>query len=186
MKQIKNRWTGEIISEAETIKEAVQNSSDLRHANLYHADLYHANLCRANLRHADLRCADLRGVDLRHADLRNADLRNADLREANFQNAKIRFNKFPSLAFLSCINLGAVSDELALELMRWDANCHPDPEIFDVWKDGGQCPYQHEERFWLFQPERAVWKPGKPTMTGYELIMAICKEKNWKIRGHLG
>jgi len=86
---------------------------------------------------------------------------------------------------LSSIYLGNISSELATELMRWDAQCHPKPELFDKWAKDAHCPYQNEERFWMFNEKKEDWKPGKPTMTGAELILAICKEKGWKIKGYL-
>lgn len=118
------------------------------------------------------------------ADLRYANLRSANLMSADLRYAKIQFYQFPSLRLLSSINLGTINDRLALELMRWDATCHPNPVAFNQWAKGGECPYQNEERFWLFNEKRTVWKPGKPQMTGYELIIAICKEKGWKIKGY--
>ena len=95
------------------------------------------------------------------------------------------FQQFPSITLLSSINLGEISDKLALELMRRDAEAHPYPELFNEWAAGGTCPYQNEERFWKFKERREVWKPGKPQMKGSDLIIEICKEKGWKIKGYL-
>jgi Family of unknown function (DUF5758)/Pentapeptide repeats (8 copies) len=69
--EIKNRWTGAIIT---TI-----NAANLRSANLYGADLRSANLYGADLRSANLYGADLRSADLRSANLYGADLGGADL-----------------------------------------------------------------------------------------------------------
>jgi len=69
--------------------------------------------------------------------------------------------------------------------MRRDAYAHPQPTLFDEWVNGGSCPYQNEERFWHFEPKKDLWKPGKPQMKDSDLILAICKEKGWKIRGYL-
>ena len=44
------------------------------------------------------------------------------------------------------------------------------------------CPYKNEERMHFFQENRNLWKPGAPTMKDSDLIIAICKEKNWKIK----
>ena len=124
-------------------------------------------------------------ANLCEADLYRANLYGAYLSGANLSEANLDFHQFPSLRLLSSINLGSISDKLALELMRWDAQCHPKPELFDEWAKGEECPYQDEERFWVFIEKREVWKPGEPQMTGSELIMAICKEKNWGIKGYL-
>jgi len=77
--------------------------------------------------------------------------------------------------------LGSLSPKLSTELMRRDVYSHPYPERFDEWAKGGPCPYQKEERFWMFDLRKEDWKPGKPEMSDVELIRAICAEKNWEI-----
>ena len=104
MVRIKNRFTGELILELETLQRANLrgadlHDADLRGADLQDADLWYAtsrgakllgaNLQRANLLGADLRGADLRKTDLLGADLRKADLRGADVRGANLRGAAI-------------------------------------------------------------------------------------------------
>ena len=66
--------------------------------------------------------------------------------------------------------------------MRRDAWSHPYPEKFDKWSNDDVCPYKNEERMHFFQENRNLWKPGAPTMKDSDLIIAICKEKNWKIK----
>ena len=72
-----------------------------------------------------------------------------------------------------------------LELMRRDAYAHPKPELFNEWIKIGKCPYKNEERFWLFEPKREIWQPGLPQMADRDLIIEICKNQGWKIRGYL-
>ena len=120
-------------------------------------------------------------TDLHEADLHGADLRGADLREADLHWADLQFKNFPSISFLCSIHLRELSDTLSLELMRRDAYAHPNPERFDVWADGGNCPYEREDRFWMFNVKRSVWKPGPPQMADRDLIVSICREKGWKI-----
>ena len=79
--QIKNRWTGDVICEGETIAEAVVVS-------------------RANLRGADLRCANLRGANLSCANLRCADLSGANLCGVNFSGATLAWNSHDLIAEL--------------------------------------------------------------------------------------
>jgi hypothetical protein len=91
-KEIKNRWTGEVIFAVETdnIKSAVlQALNDKK--SLSDADLRGADLRGADLRGADLRGADLSGADLRGADLRDADLSDADLSSANLIGAVLPY-----------------------------------------------------------------------------------------------
>ena len=163
MAEIKNGWTGKTICKSKT--KTLKNLAESKKAYL--------------------QGADLRGADLQGADLRGADLRGADLQGAYLRGAKIEFHQFPSIRLLSSIPLGVLSDQLTLELMRRDAYAHPHPEKFDEWAKGGECPYQNEERFWFFQENRKLWKLGNPIMRDSDLILAICKEKNWGIRGYL-
>ena len=127
----------------------------------------------------------LKGKGGKRANLSKANLYRANLFGANLSKVKFMFQQFPSITLLSSINLGEISDKLALELMRRDAEAHPYPERFNEWASGGVCPYQNEERFWKFKERREVWKPGKPQMKGSDLIIEICKEKGWKIKGYL-
>ena len=167
------------------LREADLREADLRGADLRGADLREADLREAGLREADLYRADLREADLRGADLRGAGLHEADLRGAGLYRARIEFNLFPSIRLLSSINLGTLSDKLTLELMRRDAYAHPHPERFDEWAKGNRCPYQEEERFWLFIERSEIWRKGSPRMTDRDLIVAICKEKGWEIKRSL-
>ena len=178
------------------LREADLREADLRGANLEEANLGGANLWGAYLRKANLWGANLRGADLRKANLgganlwgaylREANLERANFEEANLGGANFEFWQFPSIRLLSSIQLGKLSDNLTLELMRRDAYAHPHPERFNEWaKDvkDGSCPYQYEERFWLFQEEKGLWRTGKPEMTDRDLIVAICEAKGWKIKG---
>ena len=149
---------------------------NLSGADLYRADLSWADLTRANLYRADLYRANLTGANLARANLARADL----------AGAKIEFQRFPSIRLLSAIPLGELSDQITLELMRRDAYAHPEPDKFTIWaKQDGLCPYQNEERFWYFQENKELWKAGKPKMRDSDLIIAICKEKGWRIKGYL-
>ena len=176
MTQIK-RWNdGKIICEGESdIKTLAENNT---------ADLFRANLSGANLSGADLSRADLSEANLSGADLSGADLSWADLSGAK----NIEFYLLPSIRILSSIQLNDLPDNLQTELMRRDAAGHPHPEKFDEWANhvhNGNCPYENEERFWLFEPKKTCWIPGSPTMSDVDLIIAICKSQGWKIRGYL-
>jgi len=149
------------------------------------ANLRNSDLSGSDLSGSDLSYSYLRGSDLSYSDLSYSYLRDSDLSGSDLSNAKVEFHLFPSIRLLSSIHLGTISDSLTLELMRRDAYAHPHPEKFDKWEKGGQCPYQNEERFWVFKERKGIWKKGKPQMTDRDLIIAICEEKGWKIRGHL-
>ena len=173
------------------LSRANLSRANLSRANLSRADLSRAylsgaNLSRANLSGANLSRANLSRADLSGANFSGADLSGADLSRANLSRAKnIEFYNLPSLATLAKINLYNLPDDLQLELMRRDAQSHPHPELFDEWVKTGKCPYQNEERFWLFEQKPELWKPGKPEISDYQLILEICKSQGWKIRNYL-
>ena len=161
--EIKNRFSGEVIftAKTESLKLAVELAVEAK-----------SNLYRANLS----------GADLSGADLYRADLSGAGLYGANLYGAKINFKNFPSIKTLANVCLGKLSSKLSTELMRRDAAGHPHPEKFTEWANkGGACPYQNEDRFWVFEERKEDWKEGSPQMPDVELIRAICAEKGWKI-----
>jgi len=191
MVEIKNQFNGEIICEGRSKKSAAEKhkadlwGADLREANLWGANLWGADLREADLRGANLREADLREADLRGANLREADLRGANLRGADLREAKIEFYNFPNLSIFTQFILFNLTDELKLELMRRDAEAHPHPERFEKWAKGEDCPYQNEDRWFHFEVDRKLYKPGKPRMKTSDLILELCKCLGFKIRGYL-
>ena len=78
--------------------------------------------------------------------------------------------------------LGTLSKKLTLELMRRDADSHPNPKLFDDWKtNDGKCPYSNNEsRMHYFNENIDWWKKGKPEMRTWDLMVAIAKEKKWR------
>ena len=108
-----------------------------------------------------------------------------DLRGANLREAEIEFYQFPSIRLLSSFKLDNLTDDLTLEIMRWDAYAHPKPKAFDEWAKDGKCPYKNEERWWHFSEKKNLWKSGNPTMRLSDLILEICRQQGWGIRGYL-
>uniref|UniRef100_A0A6M3Y5F9 Pentapeptide repeat-containing protein n=2 Tax=viral metagenome TaxID=1070528 RepID=A0A6M3Y5F9_9ZZZZ len=159
--------------------------ADLSRADLCGANLCRANLCRANLCGANLCGANLSWADLSRADLSRADLSRTDLSRTDLCGANIEFHQFPSIRTLSSMPLRNISNKIILELMRLDADAYPKPELFDIWAQGGDCPYKNEERWWWMSEKREIWKPGKPTMKLSDLILEICRQEGWEIRGYL-
>ena len=80
--QIKNRFTGAVILEIKTLRNA-----DLRNATLANANLTNANLTGADLTDANLTSADLTGATLRNANLTGAKglLSAIDFLDATFE-----------------------------------------------------------------------------------------------------
>lgn len=147
----------------------------LRGVKLRGCDLRGAMFRGADLRGAKLRGADLRDADLTMADLRDADFRDADLRGAVFNGARVANTIWGSPTML----LGAAWDhcgkeDILLDAMRLDASFHPDPLAFDLWAQGGACPY--EDTQWLpvvgLTPQRHLWSPG-PAPNPMQLIARL-------------
>jgi len=169
--------------------------ADLRGANLYGADLYGANLYGADLRGADLCGADLRGADLYGADLRGANLRGAnlygadlyganlygaDLRGANLRGANLQKAKLPAPTVVLLASWEEVAPQLCADLMVFDASCHPEPTKFDVWANGGECPYLGVavERAAQFKESKEIWNQKVGVICRpYDLMMRLINEK---------
>ena len=171
------------LSEA-NLSRADLSGANLRGAKLSRADLSGANLSGADLRGADLHKANLSeanltGADLSGANLRNAALRRADLTWANLIGAKVsEKTMWPAPTMLLLARWGTVSDKLCIELMRYDAANHLQPEAFNVWAKGGGCPYAFCQwsRCANFTEIAALWSPG-PALSALELAMSLVKEK---------
>jgi hypothetical protein len=146
---------------------------DLSGADLSGADLREANLRDANLSGADLREANLRDANLSGADLRGANLRGADLRWANLRGADL-----PSPNDILLAQWCEVSDELCIDLMKYDASNHPDPSSFDLWKEYGKCPFINIkiQRSANFKEKKELWIMG-PAKSAFELMKMLIREK---------
>ncbi len=161
------------------------SDSNLSHSNLSHSNLSHSNLSYSDLSNCDLSSCDLSCSNLSYSDLSECYLLGCNLNFSTLRATKIQFYNFPSIRLLSSIYLYNLPDDLTLELMRRDAYAHPHPELFNEWAKGGECPYISEERFWMFERKREIWRKGKPQMTDRELILAICRSQGWKIKNYL-
>jgi len=171
------------------LRDADLSSADLRAASIWDADLWNADLGYANLRGANLTrsCltrANLRGANLMRscltgADLRGASLCGADLCGADLDSADLRGAFLPSPTMVLMAYWGKVSSNLTIELMRYDASCHPDPTAFDRWaaSDDGPCPYDDVkiQRACYFDEQRILWSPG-PSKRPYDLMVEVIRE----------
>jgi len=124
--------------------------------------------------------ADLRGANLCGADLRGANLRGADLRGANLRGANLQETKFPAPTVILLANWGEVTLQLCADLMVFDASCHPEPTKFDVWANGGECPYLGVavERAAQFKESKEIWNQKVGVICRpYDLMMRLINEK---------
>lgn len=130
------------------------NEADFLGANLSNTNLYNASFCYANFK-----CADLSGADFRYAKLNCAN---------------IQYCKYD---LYSIIQIYFDDPQCVTEAMRHDAANHPEPELFDAWAAGGDCPYNKKGKRLIcgFEAKKELWKPGKPELSLYELWLEIAK-----------
>ena len=139
-----------------------------------------SNLRYANLTRANLTVANFNGTSLFKANLTGANLRGASFARTNLYGADLTGALLPSpLMVLQC-HWGTCSDELTVELMRYDAANHPDPGAFDAWAadpNPGQCPYRNcvAARAVDFNEMSELWSPG-PAKSALELMNMLLKE----------
>lgn len=164
------------------LSRANLNGADLQGAKLREADLSGADLRRANLIDANLFCANLSGADLNGAILRRADLFYADFYCTDLINADLRGARYLWPPALLTAKWKEVSDELCIDLMRYDAANHPVPTQFLAWARGGPCPYGDGRfvRSANFYEKCELVKEDfleRPVKSAYELMMRLFAEK---------
>jgi hypothetical protein len=162
----------------EVIEKYQKGERDFRRANLYGANLYGANLYGANLERANLYGANLYGANLYGANLYGANLYGANLYGANLERANLKWAEYSVQAVLRA-NWGDLSEALCLELMRHDAENHPDGlAAISAWATGNSgCPFSRFQAAFYFAPCKEIWKPGTPTLRGWTLLEALAAEK---------
>ena len=78
-------------------------------------------------------------------------------------------------------NWGTCSDELTIELMRYDASNHEDGSSFDTWKETDICPfvnvrYQRSANFTECQSLWPGWNARKKVKSAYQLMQMLIAE----------
>ena len=67
--------------------------------------------------------------------------------------------------------------------MNRDRDSHPHPELFAMWKNGGECPYSDNvERKHFFNEKKEYYNPMAKRINDRDLIQMISHEKNWVIQ----
>ncbi len=141
---------------------------DFRFANLDSVNLQNSTFDNVNLEYADLTNADLQNASIYHSSMNCTTLTNANLRNAEYK-----------LFEILQINIGDVSPELKLELMRWDAQNYG-IEKMNKWAESASFDYPGS--LFNFAPDKSLWKSGKPKCKSLmELWQWITEELNIKI-----
>ena len=97
---------------------------------------------------------------------------------AHLQGADLQGARLPAPTVVLLASWDVVADTLTADLMRLDAACHPDPDAFDRWAAGGDCPYSgvRVERAAAFTEQRELWVAGPPRRP-YDLMVEVLAEK---------
>ncbi len=160
--------------------------ASLDRARLDRARLVGARLVGASLVGASLDRASLVGASLDRASLDGASLVGASLDRARLDRASLDRARLPSPGVVLLAWWGELSDATTLALMRLDASAHPDPEAFDRWAAGGDCPYTGVlvQRAAYFKEKKSLWSPGSPP-TLWEALCLVLDEKcpGWRGEG---
>ena len=137
------------------------------------------NGVRMNLEDCDLREIDLSGANLSRADLSGANLSGAYLSRAYLSGANLSGADLSSPSGILLANWGELSPELTAHAMNYDAWFHNAPEKFTIWSNGGSCPYADSkfQRACNFREKRELFNPSLPLMRGWDLMVAIIREK---------
>jgi len=100
-----------------------------------------------------------------------ANLSSANLRLANLFNTKL-----PSIGMVFLASWSEVSDQLCLELMRYDASLCGGS--FEKWVEKNICPFDGQmfTRSINFKEKKELWSPGS-AKNALELCMMLLKEK---------
>ena len=143
------------------LSRANLSGADLSRANLYLANLSRANLYGADLSGAELSRANLYGANLSEANLYGANLYGANLSGANLSRAHLSGANLSLAIFnplsLMLLNFGLLSDDMTLELMRWDALACGVSKM-NEWSRGGPCPFGGTVlRPFMFRERKGPW-----------------------------
>jgi Pentapeptide repeats (8 copies) len=103
--------------------------------------------------------ASLSGASLSGANLFGASLSGANLSGANLFGASLSGANLPSPQIVLSAFWGSLSDQLTADLMEYDANSHPDRNAFQIWAEGGKCPYDSVkvQRAANFTENKTLW-----------------------------
>ena len=118
-------------------------------------------------------------MNLEDCDLQEIDLSGAYLSGANLSGAYLSGANLSSPTGMLLANWGELSSELTIHAMNYDAWFHDSPEKFTIWANGGACPYADSkfQRACNFREKRELFNPSLPLMRGWDLMVAIIREK---------
>lgn len=101
------------------------------------------------------------------------------MHRASIRNAKFIKTSLNPLSMLQCSWFRVSNPSLIDKLMRFDAANHPNPKAFDLWKEGGPCPYSclNVKRAVAFYQNEEFYTKG-PALSAYKLMMLLFKDQN--------
>ena len=178
-----------------TFYESNLRGIDFRNCTFDSCSFRHANLRITKFKNCTFTRSDFDCASLRSGQLFDSQFRSCRFEGANFDNANIH-----NVNFLNCYSIcptrmllahwGILSHSLTKELMRYDAENHPDKERFRQWVKEDSCPYQDCAigRVALFSENSTIYQHAKKNtraLPAYELMLRCFKEHNIKLEGNL-
>jgi uncharacterized protein YjbI with pentapeptide repeats len=156
--------------------------ADLFQADFFGSDLSYVNFSHANLSHATFFGANLSHTNLYHANLSHVNFSGANLSHANFSGANVKEVEWPAPTMVLLAEWRECSDELTLELMRYDASNHLNPKSFIIWRKNNLCPYTNEnyKRCANFSERSSLITPSflkHRVQSAITLMMKLLEEK---------
>ncbi len=115
------------------------------------------------------------------ANLGGAYLMSANLGGAYLSGANVASVCWPAPTMVLLANWDRIGDALTLDLMRYDADNHPDPKSFLRWAKTGECPFSkiNIQRSANFLENPKLIKPSflrRKPKSAYQLMQALLKE----------
>jgi len=173
-------------------------------ASLTYCNLYDCNIIKAELSNSmfsvsnlvgstivnskfydcDFSSANISCTNIENCLLEDCDLFKASLYGTRFKNVTFINSELPPVTDLLRCNWSGCSDDLVLELMRYDCSLVPNGrKLFDKWKAGEGCPYNNQSfgREAVFAESSKLWKYGRPK-SALTLVKKLFKEFNITVR----
>lgn len=178
------------------------------YVQFYYADLEFAEFVNCKFNNCNFRLASLKSTKIDNCKFYNTHFNDATFRYARVQNSCFMRSNFTAASFhsstinavefLDCYGIcptsmllaywGVLSVSLTKELMRYDAENHPNSEKFREWAETGNCPYTNcaVSRVALFAEGQYLYKHSKKrALPAYELMLRLFKERKIKLEGNL-
>lgn len=175
-------------------------SSDLSGLSFVNCKFIDCSFQGTDLRNVKFKTCEFTGANFSHALLMSGKLQDLQFKSCNFKGTNFDNAILDYIIFIDCYSIcptrmllaywGMLSSSLTKELMRYDAENHPNKERFRHWVKDHSCPYQDCAigRVALFSENSTIYQHAKKNtraLPAYELMLRCFKEHNIKLEGNL-